>query len=175
MGRSDAVIKEYLYDDVSQLADRQWADPHGAPGADRVRLVHAAVLQHKAVTPVVRINAPIHIELEFLILREVRNLILGINLSGLCLFQSCDWRPNHFRSGRYRNTVTLPAYLLAEGRVTVLIGLVFADPAIRSAIVPSALAFEAIGDDDPLSVRGAFEGSWPGVVRPRLESVRITT
>jgi lipopolysaccharide transport system ATP-binding protein len=54
MGRSDPVIKEYLYDDVSLLADRQWADPHGAPGDDRVRLVHAAVLQHKAVTPVVR-------------------------------------------------------------------------------------------------------------------------
>jgi hypothetical protein len=64
-----------------------------APGDDRVRLVHAAVLQHKAVTPVVSINARIHFELEFLILREVRNLILGINLcdaSGLCLFQSCD-------------------------------------------------------------------------------------
>jgi lipopolysaccharide transport system ATP-binding protein len=172
MGRSDAVIKEYVYDDVSQLADRQWADPLDAPGDDRVRLVHAAVLQQKTPTPIVTINAPIHIELEFLILREVRNLILGIHLSdatGLCLFQSCDWRPNHFRPGRYRNTVTLPAYLLADGRVTVLIGLVFADPSIRSAIVPSALTFEAVDDDDPLAVRGAFEGAWPGVVRPRLD------
>ena len=170
MGRPDAVIKEYLCDDVSNLAERQWADPHEAPGDDRVRLVRASVLQHKVIAPVVSINAPISIELEFLILREVRNLILGINLSdpaGLCLFQSSDWRPNHFRPGRYRTTVTVPPYLLAEGRVSVLVGLVFAD--IRSAIVPSALAFEAIGDDDPLAVQGAFEGSWPGVVRPRLE------
>ena len=134
--------------------------------------MNAAVLQHKTVTRSVSINAPIHIELEFLILREVRNLILGINLydaTGLCLFQSRDWRPNHFRPGRYRNTVTLPAYLLADGRFTVLVGLVFADPAIRSVIVPSALAFEAIDDDDPLAVRGGHEGFWPGVVRPRLE------
>lgn len=172
IGRSDAVIKEYAYDDVSQLADRQWTDPHKAPGDDRVRLVHAAVVQHKTATGVVSINAPIHIELEFLILREVRNLILGVNLcnaTGLCLFQSCDWRPNHFRPGRYRNTVTVPAYFLADGRVTVLIGLVFADPVIRSAVVPSALTFEAIDDDDPLAVRGAHKESWPGVVRPRLE------
>jgi lipopolysaccharide transport system ATP-binding protein len=172
MGRSDAVIKEYLYDNESQLADRHWADSHDAPGDDRVRLIRAAVMQHDSVTPVVSINAAIQIELEFLILREVRNLILGINLSdasGICLFQSCDWRPNYFRPGRYRNAVTLPAYLLAEGRLTVLIGLVFADPAIRSAIVPSALTFEAIDDDDPLAVRGAFEGPWPGVVRPRVE------
>ena len=172
IGRSDAVIKEYAYDDVGQLADRQWSDLHEAPGDDRVRLVRAVVVQHKTATGVVSINAPIQIEVEFLILREVRNLVLGINLSdatGLCLFQSCDWRPNHFRPGRYRNTVTVPAYLLADGRVTVLIGLVFADPAIRSAVVPSALTFEAIDDDDPLAVRGAHKEPWPGVVRPRLE------
>jgi lipopolysaccharide transport system ATP-binding protein len=170
-GRSDDVIREYLYDDVS-LADRQRADSHDASGEDCVRLVHATVLQHKTAARSVSINIPIDIELEFLIVREVRNLILGINLydaTGLCLFQSRDRRPNHFRPGRYRNSVTLPAYLLADGRVTVLVGLVFADPSIRSVIIPSALEFEAIDDDDPLAVRGGHEGFWPGVVRPRLE------
>ena len=172
LGRADDVIREYMSDEVSHSPDREWAYPGDAPGDDRVRLVKARVLQRKMVVPIVDINAPIDIELEFLALREVHNLVLGLTFydsTGLCLFQSTNWTPNHLRPGRYRNAVTLPAYLLAECQVSVLIQLVFFDPAIRSAHVPAALTFDAMDGDDPLAVRGPDKRSWPGVVRPRLE------
>ena len=71
-----------------------------------MRLVKARVLQREMVVPIVDINAPIDIELEFLALREVHNLVLGVTFydsTGLCLFQTTDWTPNHLRPGRYRN------------------------------------------------------------------------
>jgi lipopolysaccharide transport system ATP-binding protein len=171
VGRSDDVIKSYLSADLSQAPERHWTFPGDAPGDDRVRLLHVRVLQQKTVTPVVDINEPVEIQIEFAVLREVRNLMRGINLydpSGLCLFASCDWRSNHLSPGRYSNTVTIPAYLLAEGRIAVLVQLAFYDPAIQSAIVPSAVVFSSVDTDNQLAVRGPYKGTWPGVLRPRL-------
>jgi len=172
VGRSDDVIKSYLSADLSQAPERQWTFPGDAPGDDRVRLLHVRVLQQKTVTPVVDINEPVEIQIEFAVLREVRNLMRGINLydpSGLCLFASCDWRANHLSPGRYSNTVTIPAYLLAEGRIAVLVQLAFYDLAIQSALVPSAVVFSSVDTDNQLAVRGPYKGTWPGVLRPRLD------
>ena len=172
VGRSDDVIKGYFSEDLSQAPERHWTFPGDAPGDDRVRLLHVRVLQHKTVTPVVDINEPVQIQIEFVVLREVRNLMRGISLydpSGVCLFASCDWKANHLSAGHYSNTVTIPAYLLAEGRIAVLVQLAFYDPAIQSAVVPSAVVFSSVDTDNPLAVRGPYKGPWPGVLRPRLE------
>jgi lipopolysaccharide transport system ATP-binding protein len=171
-GQSDDVIKSYLSEDLKQAPERHWTFPGDAPGDDRVRLLLVRVLQQKTVTPVVDINEPIEIQIEFAVLREVRNLMRGASLydpSGLCLFASCDWRENHLAPGHYSNTVTIPAYLLAEGRIGVLVQLAFYDPAIQSAVVPSAVVFSAVDTSNPLAVRGPYKGPWPGVLRPRLE------
>jgi len=126
----------------------------------------------------VDINKFAHVQIDFHVLRAAENLIPGIGLydsSGLCLFVSCDWRPNSLRPNRYRATVAIPPYLLAEGRISVLIQLVFYEPDIPSVVVPSVIAFEAVDGDDPLAVRGAYKGSWPGALRPRLTWTEPTT
>jgi lipopolysaccharide transport system ATP-binding protein len=171
VGDSDEVIKAYLSDDMSQSPDRQWTFPGDAPGDDRVRLLGARVTQLDQVTSVVDINKSAHVQIDFQVLRPAENLIPGINLydpSGLCLFASCDWRSNSLRPNRYRAIVAIPPYLLAEGRISVLIQLVFYDPNVLSVILPSAIAFDAVDGNDPFAVRGAYKGSWPGVLRPGL-------
>jgi lipopolysaccharide transport system ATP-binding protein len=178
VGDSDDVIKAYLSDDMGHSPDRQWTFPGDAPGDDRVRLMGARISQLDRVTSVVDINKFAHVQIDFQVLRPAENLIPGIGLydsSGLCLFVSCDWRPNSLRPDRYRATVAIPPYLLAEGRISVLIQLVFYEPDIQSVVVPSVIAFEAVDGDDPLAVRGAYKGSWPGALRPRLTWTEPTT
>ncbi len=168
---SEAVVKQYLSDGDSQIAERQWSYPGNAPGDDRVRLLAARVIQQGQTTSVIDINVPSRIEIEFEALRDIRNLITGINVYNamdLCLFASCDWRPNQLTVGRYCKHVELPAQLLAEGQIDVLVQLVFYDPDIRSVILPNALTIDAIDSDHPLSVRGHYKGGWPGVVRVSL-------
>jgi len=177
-GDSDEVIKAYLSEETSQVPERQWAFPGDAPGDDRIRLIGARVLQLDRVTSVVDINTSAQVQIDFQVLRPAENLIPGINLydsSGLCLFASCDWQPNSLRPDRYRTTVAIPPYLLAEGRISVLVQLVFYEPDIQSVVVPSVIAFDAVDSDDPLAVRGAYQGYWPGALRPRLDWTGPTT
>ena len=165
------VVKAYLSEGNSQIVERQWSYPGDAPGDDRVRLVAARVLQHGRLASVIDINVKSSIEIEFLVLREARNLIAGIyvaNAAGVGLFRSRDWRPNRLGPGRYRQQVELPAQLLAETRLIVDIGLSFYDPAVSSVKVDDALVVDTIDSVHPLAVRGPYKGPWPGVVRVGL-------
>jgi lipopolysaccharide transport system ATP-binding protein len=167
----DEVVKAYLSDGNSQIVERQWSYPGDAPGDDRVRLVAARVLQHGVLTSVIDINAPSTIEIEFVVLREVRNLVSGIfvmNAASVGLFRSRDWRPNRLRPGRYRQRVELPAQLLAETRLVVDIGIGFYDPACTSISLDAVLVVDTIDSAHPLAVRGPYKGPWPGVVRVGL-------
>ncbi|MCX7642329.1 MAG: ABC transporter ATP-binding protein [Armatimonadetes bacterium] len=170
-GESQEVVEAYLSTVNTQIPERKWSYPGDAPGDDRVRLLGARILQNGKISSVVDINQPLQIEIEFGVLRPVSNLITGVNLydaQGVCLFSSCDWRPNHLLPGVYRKRVHIPGPFLAEGRFRVLVQLVFYEPDIKSAVVPNALCFEAVDSDHPLSVRGLYKGKWPGVVRPYL-------
>jgi lipopolysaccharide transport system ATP-binding protein len=167
----EEVVKAYLSHGHGQIAERRWTHPGDAPGDDRVRLLAARVLQHGRVAPVVDINVPSSIEVEFLVLREVRNLIAGIqidNATGLCLFSSSDWRPNQLRAGRYRKQAQIPPQLLAETRLSILVKLSFYDPKITSVSFPDVLTVDTMDSAHPLAVRGYYKGSWPGVVRVAL-------
>lgn len=167
-GDAQSTVAAYLSDGSMHEAERTWQWPGDAPGDDRVRLLRAHVQQHGAVAPVVDINQPSQVEMEFCVLRDVENLVSGINVysaEGICLFGNCDWRPNRFPAGCYRKHVELPAQLLAEGNVNVLVQLIFYEPNIPSAVVPDALSFECIDSAHSHSVRGPYKGRWPGVTR----------
>jgi len=169
--QSAAVVRDYLSNSESQISERRWSYPGDAPGDERVRLLAARVLQAGRTAAVLDINAPSQIEIEFAVLRDARNLISGINVynaMGQCLFASCDWRSNLLGSGRYRKYVELPAQLLADGRIDILVQLVFYDPDIRSIVLPNVLRVDAIDSDHPLAVRGHYKGPWPGAVRVGL-------
>jgi lipopolysaccharide transport system ATP-binding protein len=171
IGFAEDIVKEYMTDAQEQIAERRWTDPGDAPGDDRVRLLAVRVVQHEQVTSVIDINEPSQIEIEFAVLKDLRNLLTGmevINSMGICLFGLCDWRPNNLSVGRYRKHVTIPGQLLAEGRIEVTIHLTFYDPESISAVLPQAVVVEAIEIDHPLAVRGAYRGPWAGVVRIAL-------
>jgi lipopolysaccharide transport system ATP-binding protein len=172
-GLSGEVVRGYLSDKTKQIAERRWSYPGEAPGDDRVRLLAGRVVQNGQPTAIVDINGPCFVEMEFQVLRSVRNLVAAFNFyneQGVCLFSTADWRPNDLPPGCYTKHVALPAQLFAEGRVNVLIQLVFYEPHIQSAIVPDALTFDTIDSDHSATVRGPFyKGRWPGVVRLALD------
>ena len=121
--------------------------------------------------PVVDINLPSRVELDFQVLQEARDLIAGVSYydaMGQCLFNCCDWRPNRLAPGRYLKSVDVPAQTLAEGSIDVLVQLVFFDPTKLSVVERNVLAFDAIESDHPDAVRGHYKGQWPGVVRLAL-------
>ncbi|ACB76051.1 polysaccharide ABC transporter ATP-binding protein [Opitutus terrae] len=170
-GPVSSVVSQYVQSGVIATAERHW-EAEAAPGDDRVRLRAARVHQGGSSVEVVDINQPSQIELTFETLRECRNLITGCNFydaTGTCLFAHCDWRPNVLPPGRYRKQIELPAQLFAEGKIVVLVQLVFHDPMVLSVILPDALAFEAIDSDSPQAVRGLYHGYWPGAVRIGLQ------
>jgi lipopolysaccharide transport system ATP-binding protein len=171
IGLADDVVKEYMTDAQEQIAERRWTYPGDAPGDDRVRLLAVRVVQHEQVTSVIDINEPSQIELEFAVLKDIHNLLTGIeviNSMGISLFANCDWRPNKLMPGQYRKHVELPGQLLAEGRIEVILHIAFYDPDSTSVLLPRAVAVEAIESDHPMAVRGLYKGGWPGVVRVAL-------
>lgn len=168
----DEAIRAYLSHGSLQTAERQWIDVRNAPGNDRVRLLAARVMQDGQVTPVVDINVPTTIEIDFAVLSEVRDLVTEIavtNATGVCLFASNDWRPNHYAPGCYRKHVEIPAQLLAETRLRIEVDLFFYNPRGRGVYLEDALTVDAIDSEHPLAVRGPYKGPWPGVVRVALQ------
>ena len=168
LGPPVQVLQEYLSEGSTQKAALQVERVEDAVGDDRVRLMMARVVQDGEPTAVVDINRPCSVEIEFELLQDATNLISGVSLytfSDLCLFNSCDWRPNQLPRGRYAKRIDLPAQLLAEGRFRVLVQLVFYQPEIYSVVLPDALTFDAIDSEHPQAVRGHYKGNWPGVVR----------
>jgi lipopolysaccharide transport system ATP-binding protein len=167
----EEAVRTYLSHGQSQTAERRWTDVEQAPGNERVRLLAARFLQNEKVAPVVDINVPSAIEIEFAVLAEARDLVTEVavsNTEGVRLFTSNDWRPNHVQRGRYRKRVEIPAQLFAETRLNVAIGLFFFNPRGHGAYLDDALAVDTVDSEHPLAVRGPYKGPWPGVVRVAL-------
>ena len=172
IGTTKEVVDSYISSEGTQHAECLWNDLNTAPGDDRVRLLAARVIQGEQITPIVDINEAYLIEVEYQVLRDVQNLVSGVNLytlEGLCLLATCDWRPNQLKAGKYRKRVNFPKQFLAEGQINVLIQLVFYDPEILSVVKHDVLRFDAVDSDHPLTVRGPYKGTWPGLVRPLLD------
>ena len=171
-GESSQVVMNYLDDRAAVGCEASWHNAPNPPGDSRVRLLGARIVQHGSCVPVVDINQEFTIDLDFNVLVPARNLVTGVSFydaTGTCLFANADWRPNSLATGAYRKTATIPARVLAEGRIHVLVQLVFYDPDIRSVVVPEALSFQAADSDHPGAVRGHYKGRWPGVMRLGLE------
>ena len=183
VGDAATIVRDYLAHDAEQVAERTWDwpsdGPRTAPGDDRVRLLVGRVFQDGELSGVIDINRPMEIEVEFQVLRPVRDLIAGCtftNSLGTCLFNRCDWKPNQLGPGRYRKRLQIPAQVFAEDRVSVLVQLVFYDPDIGSVLQPDILHFETVDSDAESPVRGHFKGVWPGVLRlglPWADAERI--
>ena len=167
---SEAIIK-YMTSSDEILGERNW-NLDQAPGDDKVKLLGCKILQNGKSVKVIDINYDSVIQVRFVILKRVENLIPGINLYNtdeVCLFDRCDWRPNTLEAGVYMKELIIPAQTLPEGKFNILVHLTFYDPMIPSVVEKEVLFFEAIESDHPSSVRGLYKGPWPGVLRLGLE------
>ena len=93
----------------------------------------------------------------------------GVQLFSTANFHSPDWEKVSSRSNVARSTCWIPGNFLAEGRVTVLAGLVSLDPKVVHAREPDAVAFHVFDRSVGDGVRGHFPTDWEGVVRPWLD------
>lgn len=171
-GAPQLLTTRYLTDREGLCAERRWTHPGDAPGDHHVRLLGARVVQANKTTAVVDINEPFDIELTFQTLQETNDLVPGLSFydaSMNYLFSHLDWHTTRLAPGVYRKRATVPAPLLAEGRVTVMIQFRFYGLDIISVVCPNALAFEAEDSEHPVSVRGPYKDPWPGIVRVPLQ------
>ena len=170
-GFTDQVIKQYISGQDQYLGERIW-NKQEAPGDDLIKLMACKVIQKEISVDIIDINLDCEIEVTFLVLKDVKNLIPGINLYNadeVCVFDRCDWKPNQLSPGKYIKSLRIPAQTLAEGRFSILVHLTFYDPLILSVVEQDAMYFEAIDSEHPETVRGLFKGPWPGIVRLGLE------
>ena len=171
-GNSELLVRNYMNTGSWQVSSRRWTCPGDAPGDDRVRLLSARLLQEQEEANLIDINKDLYVEVEFEVLQQCRNLITGAsfyNPAGVCLFNSCDWRPNSLSAGIYKKSVKVPAQTLAEDRHSVLIQCVFYDPDVKSVVEKDVLRFESVDYGGKGSVKGPVHSGWPGVVRLGLE------
>ncbi|MHB9132247.1 MAG: ABC transporter ATP-binding protein [Armatimonadota bacterium] len=171
-GASQTAVERYLSAvDTDLCAEISWPTLSSCPGDDFVRLNGCRVLQNNKVSSQIDVNEAFAIEIDFTILREMSNLVRGVNFynsNETCLFAHCDWGKNDLPTGAYRTSVTIPRQTLAEGKVNVLVQLTFFEPYIPSVVIRDILRFNAIESDNDLSIRGPYKGIWPGLVRLAL-------
>ncbi len=124
------------------------------------------------------IRKPIGIEIEFSVLKPgfwFTPVVHVFNESGVFLFNSVaevnpDWDNLFNRTGRYRSVCWIPGNFLAEGLFTVRVVLWgFTRPPTRGVVVDEIVRFTVFDNLDGDSVRGRVTGSYPGLVRPKLD------
>lgn len=184
-GPTAEVVARYLRGDLGSQAQAAWPDPATAPGDAVARLRAVTVRQAAEAEPdggpppaaqgSVDIRRAVEIALDYDILaaghRPLANLHF-FNEGGTCLFISVEPPDGEAEGGRapgsYRAVLQIPGNFLAEGLVIVDAALSTLDPVQVHAHVREAVAFEVMDSLDGGSVRGAYGGEYPGVVRPAL-------
>ena len=180
VGSSESVVKEYLASGSESPSERKWTFPGDAPGDDSVRLLGCRLKQREVISSIIDINAKCCIELDFQLLDSRSNLVTGVTFTDAfnsCLFAHCDWRSNDLGKGVFRKTVEVPAHTFAEGKVNILVQLLYYDPIRRCVWQPDVLGFDAIDTNAESSIRGPVKGGWPGAVRlslPWSDPVRLS-
>ena len=171
MGSVQSTIEYYLKGANSNVGSREW-DYDAAPGNDRFRLLKIYVAQEGRLTNTVDINKNIEINIEYALAISKKTIINGINLyssQGHCVFANCDWNERLLDKGTYTRKVVIPAYTLAEGSYSVLFQTIILDPWDLAMHQKEILTFDAIEGNDKHAVRGLYKGTWPGVVRIKLD------
>ncbi|MDH7514995.1 MAG: ABC transporter ATP-binding protein, partial [Bacteroidota bacterium] len=169
-GKSEDIVALYIGQQCELRAHRVYREQY--PGDDNVRLLSCRFLQGDRVSEVFDINEESRVELKFVVLRPLKNLITGMNVynaENICLFDTVDWRENELEPGVYTKELVFPGRLFAEGRMSILIHFTLYDPVRTCFYLPDVLAVEGIDSSHPKSVRGRYKGVWPGVLRPELQ------
>ncbi|HXT16691.1 MAG TPA: polysaccharide ABC transporter ATP-binding protein [Gemmatimonadaceae bacterium] len=173
-GDTQSVVGEYLGLGMDRHGERRWDDPRTAPHDDVVALRAVRAFDSGGrVTSSFRLQEEILLEVEFAIARPQP---LNVNLfvydaSGNLLFvigdfQTDEWQGRPRPAGIHRSRCRIPANLLNEGMIRILVGLV-TPPATLRAMEEDALTLALLDDGRAEGARGFYPASWPGgAIRP---------
>ena len=177
-GPTPEVTSLYLTSGLGLSSERRFEDIHTAPGDDamRLRAVRVRDAEGNGVENV-DIRQPIGIEVEYWILSAELHPSVNVHLFnevGINLFVSHDfnnptWRNQRHSTGLVKSTCWIPGNFLAEGHITVLVGIATFDPDIGHVDEHDVVSFQVIDRSEGDGVRGEYPKEWPGVVRPMLE------
>jgi lipopolysaccharide transport system ATP-binding protein len=177
IGNVQQVVLEYLREGMHQAGERTWPDRSQAPGDTVVRLraVRARNTEGQ-VQSEFTLTEQFSIEVEFWVLHDYQlDVALYIyNEAGSLLFVTGDFQDPHWHGkfrpvGIHRSICSIPANLLNEGSITILVGI-STNPNIARVIERDAITLRLIDDFDHGGARGNYTREWPGgAVRPRME------
>lgn len=179
IGPTNEVIQGYLNSNNISSAEREWDGVRKAPGDDLIRLKSVKIKNKEGkVSESVDIREPVFIETEYWNLKPGSQRVAGLhfwNEEGINIFTSYDlhnpeWRKRELTTGIVKSTCKIPGNFLAEGRISVSLIINTHHPIPTGHVniqdVVSFNVFDPFGGD---TVRGDFDISWPGAVRPMLE------
>jgi lipopolysaccharide transport system ATP-binding protein len=177
-GPADHVTKRYLQSDTGSPAERIWTDQTKAPGNSVARL-HAVRIRNEQgrIAPTLDIRRPFQVEVDYWALEPGARATVSIELineEGVCILTSNDfnnraWWETPRRAGLVRTVCQMPGNFMAEGQLSVVVAVCSYNPDIVHAYERDVVSFQVVDQSDGDGVRGAYGGTWPGVIRPMLE------
>jgi len=179
IGPTQEVIHTYLHSDDISSAERMWENVRQAPGDDVIRLRSVRVKNKLDKTSSeVDIREPVSIEIEYWNLKPGAERVASLhfwNEERVHLFTSydvhnLDWRKRSLEIGLIKSICKVPGNFFAEGRISVGIIINTQLPVpIEHVRLHDVISFNISDSFSGDAVRGNFDISWPGVVRPMLE------
>ncbi len=176
-GPVEKVVGDYLSSNLGTNAYKDWPDISLAPSSEDVRLRSVRVMEENGDTSFsFDIRKPVGIELCFDVLHPTNYslypYITAHNEEEVYLFTSIDtdaeWRGLNRPPGRYMSIAWIPGNLLAEGTVTIGVGIRTEVPHILHFFERDAVAFQIVESPDKDSARVDFAGKMRGAIRPYL-------
>jgi lipopolysaccharide transport system ATP-binding protein len=179
-GEAGRVVRSYLGSVSSapeQAGERRWRDLARAPGDQVARLVGIRACDpHGATRAQFSVQDEWLLEVEFAVFSEGHRI--NVNLffyddAGVLLFVAGDFQTTRWQReprpvGLHRSRCTIPANLLNEGHVRVLVGLV-TPPSTLRALEEEALFISVVDELRAGGARGHYPAPWPGgAFRPLL-------
>ena len=180
-GPASRIVQDYLAAGMSE-GTAEWPVRAEAPGGGLARIRAVRVISEGEVRPVVPIDRPVRIEVDFWLLadavqnfcvnvylRDARDMVVlsSANTDAASLRPTGWFRARH-EAGLYRASCEIPANFLGDLRYFVSVYLVTTSPIRVEASAERAVVF-SVHDTGSLREAGMEEGEWHGVVRPALD------
>lgn len=178
-GTGSQVVEEYM-GRGGGAALREWPDMSTAPGDDRVRLRSVSILKPTGEpASEVSVGEDVFVVVDYLNLCPDPDFRPSVSLhfynaEGVCLFATWDannlaWWARPRGREAVQTRCRIPRNLLAEGGVSLAVGVSSLEPTLVHLYEEDVVAFHVLDPSDGEGVRGDYVGDWPGVLRPMLE------
>lgn len=180
-GSCHPIVEKYLASELALPAQVSFNESN-APGNEFCRLYSAQIIDRTGQQKnLFFINEEVGIRMLVGVKTATNNLLMGFNLhnyADIHLLSSHAGKQHglYYPSGMYETTLWIPANFLAEGMHKCSIAAMSYQPFEVHFHATELLGFSIAEKMDGTTVRGAYSGHFPGVVRPALqwESLRLT-